>query len=232
MVDPDGHFPWSIFIDIGLIAAGILIGAETSGAVGAIVASIFHGAGTAGLSYDTRNGPHDTNWADWGKAVGVGAAFGAVSGVTDEAINFASVARSVRVGIQEGVNDAQRIAQRTIALRLGVLPVISSLLEVAHLAATDAALGNRQSPFALGFAAVTGYGTGFGKALARDKRLVGNIQERLDRSGWDEFLTSGRARGRSFADEIELSTTPYVELADGPSLTARASLTAPTPNMP
>src|SRR6185369_9177305 len=39
MVDPDGHFPWSILIDVGLVLAGIALAAVTEGAGAAVLAS-------------------------------------------------------------------------------------------------------------------------------------------------------------------------------------------------
>ena len=48
MVDPDGHFPWSILIDVGLVVAGIALGAVTDGFGTAVLASTLTSAGTSG----------------------------------------------------------------------------------------------------------------------------------------------------------------------------------------
>src|SRR6185437_6736923 len=103
MVDPDGHFPWSILIDVGLVIAGIAIGALTDGVGAAVLASTVTGAGTSGISYDMRNGTHDTDFAAWGKTIGVGAAFGAVSGAASEVIDATTAAYKIGVGIEAGI---------------------------------------------------------------------------------------------------------------------------------
>ncbi|MGY4646857.1 RHS repeat-associated protein [Mycobacterium sp. URHB0021] len=185
MVDPDGHFPWSILIDVGLVLAGIAIAALTDGAGAALLASTVTSAGTSGISYDTRNGTHDTDFAAWGKTVGVGAAFGVVSGAASEVIDAGTEAYKVGAAMREGIVDARAIAQQTIALRMVTMPLVSSGLNVAQTAATNAALGNSSSAADLGIAAATGAVLGVAKSAARGgiryQRLVGDVQARLNR---------------------------------------------------
>lgn len=188
MVDPDGHFPWSILIDIGLVVAGIALAAVTEGAGAAVLASTLTSAGTAGMTYDVRNGTHGTDFATWGKTVGVGAAFGAVSGAAGEVVDAATEAYKVGVGIEAGI-PARVIAEQTSTLRIPIMSVVSSGLNVAQTAATNAALGNRSSAADLGIAAATGFALGFAKSTAkggiRYQRLIGDVQARIDRGARD-----------------------------------------------
>jgi hypothetical protein len=87
--------------------------------------------------------------------------------------------------MREGIIDARAIAQQTIALRMVTMPLVSSGLNVAQTAATNAALGNSSSAADLGIAAATGAVLGVAKSAARGgiryQRLVGDVQARLNR---------------------------------------------------
>jgi RHS repeat-associated protein len=233
MVDPDGHFPWSILIDVGLVIAGIAIGALTDGFGTAVLASTVTGAGTSGISYDTRNGTHDTEFKAWAKTVGVGAAFGAASGFTGEVVDAATTAYRARAGIQAGLT-AQRIARQTIALRMVATPFVSSGLNVAQTAATNAALGNRSSAADLGIAAATGFALGVARSAARGgiryNRLLGDVQDRIDRGerGFGSELARGVfRRGTVVAAGAEGPPAGYVALVDAPA--AAGAFAAPNP---
>ncbi len=236
MIDPDGHFPWSILIDVGLVVAGIALGALTDGAGFAVVASTLTGAGTSGISYDIRNGTHDTDAGTWGKTVGIGAAFGFASGAFSEAVDAGTEAVALTRGIAAGRN-AATIAEQTLVARAAIGAIVSSSLNVAQTAATDRALGQKPGTD-LAVSAATGLIFGFTKGIAKREirfgRLRDDVQARIDlgraRTVGQQFLRIA-ARRLTFAAPPGAPLPPAIQLVRvQPLPVAGAALAAPAVN--
>jgi hypothetical protein len=111
------------------------------------------------------------------------------------------------------------------------MSAVSSGLNVAQTAATNAALGNSSSAADLGIAAATGLVLGFAKSTAKSgiryQRLIGDVQARIDR-GARGFLPE---MGRIVARRLTLAVPNVAAAAPAapPAIQMAVMLPAPPP---